>query len=105
MQLFTKDCEEILKVIDLKILERVNYVEYYYMLMGGLNFASRWKLVNFFVYTYHRCQKGVDHCSFLLGSVKLGHRYMDNKNLALLVTRFPPLCPKGELRPLCSPSE
>ena len=74
MQLFTKDCEEIPKVFDLKILERVNYVEYYYMLMGGLNFASRWMLVNFFVYTYHRCRKGVDHYSFLLGSIKLGHR-------------------------------
>ena len=66
MQLFTKDCEEIPKVFDLKIMESVNHVEYYYMLMDGLNFPSRWMLVNFFVYTYHRCRNGVNHYFFCL---------------------------------------
>ena len=56
------------------------------------------KNVNFFVYPFHRRRKGVCQWNILFGCVRVGHRYMENQNIAHVVRRFPLVHSKGEFR-------
>jgi hypothetical protein len=59
---------------------------------------SRWRNVKLLIYAHNRRRKGVDNWKFLLGSVRVGPRNIQNQDLPQLVTRFPPVRPKWEFR-------
>ena len=45
-------------------------------------------------------RKGVALWNFLLGCVRLGHRYMENQLPSQVVTRLPPFTPKRQFSPI-----